>query len=378
MSYSSFQVNESERTPRKKHRVLCLVAHRPGRSPGQRFRFEQYIEFLGQHGFEFTLSHLLSEKDDAVFYQKHHYLQKLLIFLKTIRIRKQNIRELEKFDIVFIYREAVMHGSVKFETQIARRGIPVIYDFDDAIWLFDVSNGNRLFGWLKRPGKTADIIRLSRAVIVGNEFLAEYARQFSDYVHIIPTTIQTGTFRQTGEMKNNETICIGWTGSFTTLKHFHLAIPILKKITEKYPGKIRFKLISDEPCDTNDIPVHFCRWNPDTEVSDLKEFDIGIMPLPDDEWSKGKCGFKGLQYMALGIPAVMSPVGVNTEIISDGQNGFLAATEKEWIEKLSLLIESPELRDKLGKAGQKTVDEKYSFEANKLKWLEVFQSVTHA
>jgi glycosyltransferase involved in cell wall biosynthesis len=364
--------------PEKKIKVLCLVAHRIGRSPGQRFRFEQYVDFLEQHGFECTLSHLLSETEDAVFYRHHHYLQKLLIFLKTIRSRKQDVRKLDQYDIVFIYREAVMHGSVRFEKQIASRGIPIIYDFDDAIWLFDVSNGNRLFGWLKRPGKTADIIKLSRAVIVGNEFLAEYARQFSEQVVVIPTTIQTGTYRATGEQKTGETICIGWTGSSTTLKHFHLAIPVLKKIIEKYPGKIRIKLISDEPYMTNDIPVQFCKWNRETEVPDLMEIDIGIMPLPNDEWSKGKCGFKGLQYMALGIPAVMSPVGVNADIISNGQTGFLAASEEEWIEKLSLLIELPELREKLGKAGQKTVEEKYSFEANKLKWLKVFQSVTHA
>jgi len=101
-------------------------------------------------------------------------------------------------------------------------------------------------------------------------------------------------------------------------------------------------------------------WAAATEVRDLSEFDIGVMPLPDDEWARGKCGLKGLQYMALEIPTVMSPVGVNTEIIEDGRNGFLAAREDEWVEKLANLIESAGLRRELGQAARRTVEERYS------------------
>ncbi len=370
-------MDKTENNSVRKYRVLCLVPHRTGRSPGQRFRFEQYLEFLGENGYDCTISNLISEKDDLIFYKKKRYLRKFLILHRSVMIRKRDLKKIRSFDMVFIYREAIMHWSVYVEKKLSRLGIPFVYDFDDAIWLFDVSDGNRTFGWLKRPGKIAKIIELSRITIAGNEYLASYARQFTDHVTVIPTTIQTESISMQPKKTDNQTVCIGWTGSTTTMKHLKTALPFLKKITEKYPGKITIKVISDSQFNVPEPEIHFCKWNPDTEIEDLNEMDIGIMPLPDDDWSKGKCGFKGLQYMSLGIPAVMSPVGVNTEIISDGENGFLAAHEQEWIEKLSLLIESPELREKLGKAGKKTVEEKYSFEANKHKWLEVFQSVTH-
>jgi glycosyltransferase involved in cell wall biosynthesis len=123
------------------------------------------------------------------------------------------------------------------------------------------------------------------------------------------------------------------------------------------------------------LDIQVIKWNLNTEIDDLSEIDIGIMPLPDDEWSKGKCGFKGLQYMAMEIPTVMSAVGVNKEIIEDGSNGFLASTENEWIEKLSLLIESKELRNKFGVNGRKTVVEKYSVYSQKQRYLDDFSEL---
>jgi glycosyltransferase involved in cell wall biosynthesis len=317
-----------------------MLPHRKGRSPGQRFRIEQYLSFLEHHGFEFTISNLISEKDDEIFYQKRHFFKKFLIFLKTISIRKSDLKKIHSYDAVFIYRESVMHGSVYFERKIAKAGIPIIYDFDDSIWLLDVSEGNKSHKWLKRPMKVAEIIKLSTITVTGNQYLHDFAKQYGKDVRIIPTTIDTEIFKPENKSKTNQEICIGWTGSSTTLKHFLLAIPFLKKIIEKYPQKIKIKLIADQKVETTELEYEFIQWNPNTEAEDLNEIDIGIMPLPDDQWSRGKCGFKGLQYMAFGKPSVMSPVGVNSEIISDGINGFLASTQEEWIEKLSLLIEA--------------------------------------
>ena len=356
-------------------RILFLVAHRQGRSPGQRSRFEQYLEFLRQKGFECELSYLLSEKDDALFYSKGHYFSKLLIFIKSIRIRQRDVRRSSAYDIVFIYREAVMFGSVYFERRLKRKGAKIILDFDDAIWLMDVSDGNKNLRWLKRPSKTIDILKLSDRVFVGNAFLAAYASQFNAHVKVIPTTIDTAPFTRNIIPKNPEKICIGWTGSRTTMKHFGLAVGFLKKLSEMHPGKIVIKLISDINYPADTIDISFCRWNKDSEIQDLSEIDIGIMPLPDEDWARGKCGFKGLQYMALEIPTVMSPVGVNTGIIQDGINGFLAASDEEWIEKLSALIASPDLRQRMGSAGRTTVEQNYSFDAWKEKYVACFEEL---
>ncbi len=356
-------------------RILFLVAHRPGRSPGQRFRFEQYLGILEQKGFTCEISYLLNEKDDAVFYSKGNYLKKGLIFIKSLRIRWRDVKRSSSFDLVFIYREALMTGSVYFEKKLKEKGAKIILDFDDAIWVPDVSPGNKNLQWLKNPSKTAKIIQMSELVIVGNSFLAEYASGFNKNVKIIPSTLETDIFKRQNVNKNPDRICIGWIGSRTTMKHFCLAVPFLQQLIERFPDNINIKLISDIKYPGSEIEVNFCKWNKDLETADLSEIDIGIMPLPDDEWARGKCGFKGLQYMSIGIPAVMSPVGVNTEIIQDGVNGYLAATESEWIEKLSALIESPELRERIGQNGRKTVEEKYSYNAWKEKYVECFEEL---
>jgi len=354
-------------------KVLFIVAHRPGRSPGQRFRFEQYLDYLAEKGFSCDFSFLLNEKDDKIFYSNGFYFRKFLILLKSISQRFKDIKRAREYDIVFIYREAVMFGSVFFEKKFKKSGAKIILDFDDAIWLMDVSEGNKKLRWLKRPSKTADILRISDMAFVGNSYLAKYAEQFNGNVKIIPTTLDT---EKTMAVKKESSgkVCIGWTGSNTTLKHFDLAIPFLKKIQEKYPGEIKIKLISNVN-HAEGLDISFYKWSKEKEIEDLSEFDIGIMPLPDDDWARGKCGFKGLQYMALSIPAVMSPVGVNTEIITDGENGYLAGSEAEWVEKLSLLIESPELRKKIGEHGRKTVAEKYSFNVWKDEYVRLFEEL---
>lgn len=356
-------------------KILFLVAHRPGRSPGQRFRFEQYLNFLASNGYSYEFSYLISESDDKYFYQKGYYFRKFFILLKSILIRYKDIGRAKKSDMVFIYRDAVMFGSVFFEKKIKKTGAKIVLDFDDAIWLMDISDGNKNLRWLKRPEKTAEIARLCNTVIVGNKYLADYVLQFNNKVEIIPTTLETNSFKRNFSYLQREKVCIGWTGSLTTLKHLEIAVPFLKKIKEKYGQKVRFKVIADSPFKNNDLEFEFCKWNKDSEISDLCDIDIGIMPLPDDDWAKGKCGFKGLQYMAMEIPAVMSPVGVNTEIIDDGVNGFIAMDLNSWVEKLSLLIDSYPLRCELGKNGRKTIEERYSFDSQKNRYLKLFNDI---
>jgi glycosyltransferase involved in cell wall biosynthesis len=161
----------------------------------------------------------------------------------------------------------------------------------------------------------------------------------------------------------------------TTVKHFEYAVPFLLRIKDKYGDKVSIKMIGDRRYRHERLGIQGVSWIKEDELKELSGIDIGIMPLPDDEWSRGKCGLKGLQYMALEIPAVMSPVGVNTEIISDGTNGFLARTEDEWVNKISALVESATLRSKIGKAGRATVEERYSVKSQAQNYLRYFDEV---
>lgn len=354
-------------------KILFLTVHRPDRSPSQRFRFEQYISFLEQNGFECTHFFLLDEKSDKLFYSKGKIFGKLGIVISSFFKLWRLSSRANDYDFIFIQRESFMLGTSFFEKRFSKSKAKLIFDFDDSIWLLDVSNANKAFAWLKNPNKAAEIISMSDAVVGGNPYLCNYAKQFNKNVKLIPTTIDTIEYTNKGN--KNTSICIGWSGSLTTLKHFDHAVPFLKKLKEKYGDKISIKAIGDKNYKNEALNVISLPWRKENEVEELSTFDIGIMPLPDDKWASGKCGLKGLQYMALEIPTIMSPVGVNSEIIQDGVNGFLASTEDEWINKLTQLIESKELRQKVGKAGRKTVEEKYSIESQKTAYLKLFKEL---
>lgn len=372
--------------------VLFVALHRPNRSPSQRFRYEQYLQYLAENGFEHDFSYLLDEVDDKAFYSKGNYLKKLQILLKSIEIRLFDLVVANRYDIIFVQREAFMLGTAIFEKLYARSKAKLIFDFDDSIWLHNVSEANKMVGFLKSGSKTKEIIAVADMVFAGNQYLANYALQFNKNVKIIPTTVDTDKFvpvaadfspqpvdfyglKSVATEEADKIVEIGWTGSFSTIEHLRFGLPVLYAIKEKYGAKVRFKVIGDSSFADTRIGVQGIAWNSETEVADLQTIDIGIMPLPDNEWTRGKCGFKGLTYMSLGIPTVMAAVGVNNEIIMDGENGFLATSEESWIEKLSLLVENQLLRQQLGRAGRQTVIDRYSIHAQKDRYLQCFREV---
>jgi glycosyltransferase involved in cell wall biosynthesis len=353
-------------------KILFIASHRPERSPSQRYRFEQYMPFFKQNGYDCDYSYLISEKDDRMFYQPGNLRRKSYFFLKSVYLRWKDLRRMNDYDILFIQREAFMTGSIFFEKRFGKAKAKLIYDFDDAIWHLDVSEANRKLSWLKKPGKTAKIIALADLVLAGNSYLADYALQYNKNVHILPTVVDTEEYRCSSGKKKDGPLCIGWSGSLTTIKHFDFTIPALEKLKEKYGNKIYFKVVGDSTYQNVSLGIKGIGWSRKTELEELSEFDIGIMPLPDDEWTKGKCGLKGLVYMSMEIPTVMSPVGVNMDIIQDGVNGFLASSVDEWVAKISQLIDSPELRIRMGQEGRKIVLQKYSVRSQEQVYLHLF------
>jgi glycosyltransferase involved in cell wall biosynthesis len=351
--------------------ILFASVHPPGRAPSQRFRYEQYVDFLAEHGFRTTFAPVLKADDYGVVYGEGGYLRKGLIAGRGLARRLADVRRLPRFDIVFVQREAVQLGTSWFEALAARARPRLVFDFDDAIWLQNVSDANRKLGWLKRPAKTSKLIGMADMVLAGNAYLADYARRINSNVSIVPTTIDTDYYVRDATVTRGPGVCIGWTGSLTTIQHFDRILPVFRRLKERYQEGVRFKLIGDGGYRDEALGIRGQDWNASTEVRDLSDLDIGVMPLPDDEWARGKCGLKGLQYMALEIPTVMSPVGVNTEIIEDGVNGFLAADRDQWFDKLCRLIESETLRRELGSTSRTTVESRYSVHSQRERYLSL-------
>jgi glycosyltransferase involved in cell wall biosynthesis len=210
---------------------------------------------------------------------------------------------------------------------------------------------------------------------VGNSYLLDYAKQFNSEVTIAPTSIDTDRYhpRLRRPTKGNVPV-IGWTGSYSTYQHLKTAAPALKRLAEDCD--FRLLVIGAGDPRIPGVETEVRPWRAESEVEDIAGIDIGIMPLPDDPWSRGKCGLKALQYMALGIPAVVSPVGVNSEIVSDGKSGYLASSTEDWVICLSKLINDQRLRDRLGQAARITVEQRYSVRVVAPQVFDVFQKAT--
>jgi len=359
-------------------RVLAIVPSIYDTSPGQRFRIEQWEPLLRGMGVEIAYHPFESNELHQVLYQPGNMGRKAALIASSFGRRFRMLTGAREFDLVYIFREAALLGPAVIERIIGWTGLPVVFDFDDAVFVSYVSPSNGYLSKLKFPGKTAGVCRLSAHVMAGNSYLADYARQYNPNVTIIPTTIDTDKYipandnRLETENRKPETT-IGWSGSFSTVQHLETLRGALERLgdSERY----RLRVIGTTDYRLKGVEVDAMAWRSATEVEDLREMDIGIMPLPDDQWSRGKCGLKALQYMALGIPTICSPVGVNTEIIEDGVNGFLAESDSEWINKLQRLLHSPELRREIGMAGRRTVEGRYSAAVQAPRVYEVFRSV---
>jgi glycosyltransferase involved in cell wall biosynthesis len=349
-------------------KVFFIVPYPFDEAPSQRFRFEQYLSALDDANIIYKLSSFYTLDAWQILYKQGNHLLKFWYVLCGFANRFLDLFKLINYDLVFIHREASPIGPPVFEWIVSKMlKKKIIYDFDDAIWLPNTSQENNKIRWLKCHWKVKHIIRWSWKISAGNQYLLRYAKKYNLNAVVNPTTLKI-----TSESKlntQNSTLTIGWTGTHSTIKYLDLVIDVIDKIEKELP--VRLKVIS------NKLPAFlkinkYKEWDKSTETEDLLQFDIGIMPLPDNEWAYGKCGFKALQYMALGIPIVASPIGVNGEIIKHGENGLLATTHKEWRENLEMLIKDHELRSKLGKKGKETVELNYSTISNRNNFLSLF------
>jgi glycosyltransferase involved in cell wall biosynthesis len=289
--------------------------------------------------------------------------------------RLKALKQIKNFDLVYIYNEAAMMGPAFVENYISMKGVPFVFDFDDAIFLryTYISPVSRYLRLLKFPRKTGVICELAAHVIAGNAYLADYASRFNKHVTIVPSTVDTNSYTIENSKPHSEPPVIGWTGSYSTVQYLDNLRGTLQRLARRERFKLR--VIGVPSYRLDGVEVEAIPWNSETEVADLRAIDIGIMPLSDDEWTRGKCGMKALQYMALGIPCVCSPVGVNPTIIRDDENGLLATTENQWLDQLTRLLHSTSLRERLGKAGRATVEAEYSMSMHASRVYQIFASV---
>ncbi|MDH5382619.1 MAG: glycosyltransferase [Cyclobacteriaceae bacterium] len=354
----------------QKKTVLIISPYPKNTAASQRFRYEQYLDLLNERFkikqvsfYNYNLFNKLYKKKNISFY--------VGFFIAFFRTPLNLFILLPQSSIVFIHREVLPLGPPILEfviSQIFKK--KVIYDFDDAIWLRDSFQKENFFSKLKYRSKSKYLIKWSQKVSVGNDFLANFSKQFNPNVIVNPTTIDQSYHSPKNRNRNRNIPVIGWTGTHSTLPYLHLIESVLCKIEKE--NLAHFVVIANQKPELKLKQFEFINWNQKDEIEQLRTIDIGIMPLHDDDWSKGKCGFKLLQYMSLGIPAVASPVGVNSKIVKHEYNGFLAQSQEEWYLFLKELIKNEDLRKKFGKNGIETISKYYSKNSNKSNFLSIF------
>ncbi len=336
----------------------ALVPYPLNLAPGQRYRIEQWVAYLEAQGIAVELLPFADAALMRSLHQPGHYWAKLTGLIRCFAQRVRLMFKLRKYDALYLFRTASIVGPALLEHLLPLLGRPVIFDFDDAIYLLHTSAANRYFGWLKFPGKTASLCRLSSHVVAGNSYLAAYARQHNERVTVIPSSVDTHAYTPANKPATAGKVIVGWTGSSTSQTHLESYAPLLSELMKR--RDVEFHVISDRKPELPGVPVVWHRWSPETEISDLARFDIGIMPMPDDQWARGKCAMKALLYMALGIPTIGAAVGMNQEVIQHRENGWLAQTDDEWLAGLQALIDDEALRRRLGAAGRQTIEKHYS------------------
>ncbi len=334
-----------------------------------RLRFYQYVSYLQNQGLEFSAAPLLSDA-----YIKKMYAGRLRwkeIFNGYWR-RFCNLLYLKNFDAVWLEKEFLPWIPAWIELSLLPNRTKLIVDYDDAV--FHQYDQHRYFivRWLL-GNKIDAVMHRANLVVAGNSYLAERARQAgANWIEILPTVVDTSNYSVAPKEQNRE-VTIGWIGSPATAHFLRLIALVLNELAQN--KNVRFVAVGANADQLVDLPVSAEPWTEDREVDLIQQFDIGIMPLPDEPFERGKCGYKLIQSMACGKPVVASPVGANSEIVRDGVNGFLATSQTDWVAALTKLINDPSLRLKMGNAGREQIESQYSLHTAGPRLYGLFQSL---
>jgi len=351
--------------------ILFIVQYPENVSPAQRFRFELYKGLLQKNGFNITTSSFIDEAGYAVIFKEGFLFRKVMAVMRGFIRSLVLLFTVRKYNYILLQCGVAPIGPPVFEWVLIRLlKKKVIYDFDGAIWLQQVSEKNKVPAILRSVSKVPLISSWAYKVSCGNEFLCEYARQYNRQVIYNPTCVDTEKHHNILANHDVEKVTIGWTGSFSTLKYLQMVQPVLARLQEKYDFDIKI-ICNQQP--TLDLKnVTYVEWTAANEVTELATCQVGLMPLTNDEWSEGKCGFKLIQYLALEIPSVSSSVGVNKKIIDHDVNGFLCDSDAAWYAAIEKLILDKELRKRMGKEGREKIIREYSLLSNGDNFISMF------
>ena len=334
---------------------VLLLSRYGAMGASSRVRFLQYLPYFKAQGVNVSVVPLFSDAYVRALYEGGSRWREVVAgYMRRIGA----LLQVRRFDVVIVEKELFPFLPAFAERLLRVSGVPYVVDYDDALFhRYDLHSSKLVRGVLGR--KIDAVMRHAVVVVAGNDYLAERARQAgARRVELIPTVVDTHRYRPR-QAPPNETPVIGWIGTPNTSRYLQPLLPVFEALQARM--RVRVVAVGARSEDFAGTPVETLPWSEETEVESIQQFDIGIMPLPDSPWERGKCGYKLIQCMACGVPVVASPVGVNTVIVNPGKNGLLARDD-EWEEQLTTLLQDPELRRSFGAQGRKDVENWYSLE----------------
>lgn len=352
-------------------RVLVICPYPEAVAPSQRLKYEQYFNYLRSCGFELTVSPFMTMRMWKIVYRPGRYLEKAAWTIWGYFRRIYDLIRAPFYDGIYISLQFTPFGGSGFERLARLMSRRMIYDIDDLVFLGKSSSANKFLESFKSPSKIFYQMKAADHVITCTPYLDAIARKHNPRTTDISSTINTETYVPREPYLRPGPLVLGWSGSHSTSPYLKLLRQPLAELQRKH--SVKLLAIGDSELKIEGVELEAIPWVEKTEISDLQRIDIGLYPLPDEEWVLGKSGLKALQYMALGIPTVATAIGTNFRVIEDGESGFLAKSEEDWYQFLEKLILDPALRDRIGRAGRLRVERLYSVKANAPTYLEVFR-----
>ena len=357
---------------------ILFIAPHPIEGPSTRFRICQYFPALDAAGIDYELRPFLSSRLAPVAYEKGALAGKLGVTAWSTLKRCGDVVRASRADLVYVLREAYPFGPEVFERLMEAASGRLAFDFDDLIWA-NATNYENPLDRLRDWNRPARVMARAQRIVAGSDYLADYARRHASdpsRVLVLPTVVDTERFRPRPR-DSDGTVVFGWIGTPRNTSYLQAVWPALAEAAMA-DRRIRYLFVGAQAFETGDVPVEFRPWAMDREIRDIQDFDVGIMPLPEDEQSRGKCGFKLIEYMACGLASIATPIGANTAILTDGETGLWAHDDGEWTDAIRRLASEPATRAEMSRAARLRAVRHYSLAMMAPRFVDVVRAAAGA
>jgi len=354
-------------------KILIICPYPIDKAPSQRLKYEQYFDYLSDNGYKLEVIPFFNLNTYKILYSKGNFLKKIFGLCEGIFKRILHLYKVYNSDGLYIHLNVVPYGPALIEWLYVKLAKKIIYDIDDMVFLLRTSSYNYFSHSFKSKKRYFLLLKNANHCITCTPALDKIAKKYNPRTTDISSTINTDTYIPKNEYTNKNEIVIGWTGSHSTIPYLHLLDDVLIKLSKKY--KLKLLVMGSDNFKINGVNIESVKWSSEIEIPTLEKMDIGLYPLPDNDWIKGKSGLKALQYMAMGLPVVASNLGCNERVIENNVSGLLVDTKDDWYNSIAKLIEDNNLRRSLGENARKRVEKFFSIKANKGTYLSIFDSV---